>query len=1057
MADVSTLVIEVDGRPVSQAEAALLSLKNASDEAADSVDLLASVYGKLTGIISTTVIVDAIKNVALLGSQYEMLGATMGVMANNAGLTKIEMQSIQEKMEETGISALRARQGLQIMAAAQIDLNKAAELGRVAQDGATLARINSSEAFARLVQGISTGEARIIRHMGIMVNFKSAINEYARANHVAVESIDAKTLAEIRLDAVLAEGYKRQGVYEAAMTTAGKQMLSMARYTENFKVRLGETFNPATEEVVFRLVEAFKSASEALKDWQDSGGQAEFASGLRHDVESLINGLITLGQVAYDARTPIEFFMTVFTTVKITNWLVTTVAAMRTAVNESVMGNVRMAEATVARARASVAATAAEIEDYEVAKRAANGQILETIIHKQGADAKVRHLIAVKALARAKQELAVATEEATGAEAAWGAVVNALGGYIGVAMIAITGLIFLYQKLKDSRHEDAEDSERSIDDMIIALDKRQRVLKDIIKKREAGDKKGAKKAVEEAEIDKTPEIAREIAVRDKLQAQLEKFNQDNKDLLDTQQQLNTAGEAYVTVLEAIRAKATQKDIQKDLDAAEAALERARAKVAATRKLEHKVEDSNLDLAAQKAEEIHAANAQRMLYYKTQMAAMEEKITDASYKGIGLTKQAIEFKKLEAETAKKIADWTAMANEIDKKTGTRRLDDTQLKNLIARRKEEEAKLKAAYIRSEGEASDERVYSDMQKMREDSDAYNRSLEETIELEMWRSVNLADGNITESEFLDLIKEKTDLTILAKRRANDESEIYLKTIKDINEQERLGIISAEKAMKARFDAENNRSGGRLAATATPEETYAREVAQLEAYRKNGGDLVTYQRSLIKLKEASGSAWAAMGQAVKGYTDQTSTLLADFFNGTSTNWHKMFASMLRDMEAAIIKAMIMKPVMDALAASLTSLTKGGGPGFWATFASYFNGSTPSTPSTGNYSNIGSGLNTSGAGGFTGKLPSVGPYSGASAAFSVAGMPTSQAKAAQPRGTGDVYLSVTVATNGSAQTQERGNNDQGIAVARSLAAKMREVIIDEQRPNGIIYDFVHGR
>jgi hypothetical protein len=297
-----------------------------------------------------------------------------------------------------------------------------------------------------------------------------------------------------------------------------------------------------------------------------------------------------------------------------------------------------------------------------------------------------------------------------------------------------------------------------------------------------------------------------------------------------------------------------------------------------------------------------------------------------------------------------------------------------------------------------------------------------------------------------------------LAQKRLSDEGMVYAHTLDIINERLQNRIINEAQAAKLRFDAANERSGGRLKDTEKEDEAYLRSLASLNAdLAHNNVDIVVYQRSLIKLKEASGSAWAAMGQAVKGYTDQTSTLLADFFNGTSTNWHKMFASMVHDMEVAIIKAMIMKPVMDALAASLTSLTKGGGAGFFATFASYFNGSTPSTPSTGNYSNVGSGLNTSGAGGFTGKLPSVGPYSGASAAFSVAGMPTSQAKAAQPRGTGDVYLSVTVATNGSAQTQERGDNDQGIAVARSLAAKMREVIIDEQRPNGIIYDFVHGR
>jgi hypothetical protein len=1050
MADVSTLVIEVDGSQVSQGETALLSLKNASDKAADSAGILAEVYGHLAKVISTAVIIDAVKDVATLGARYEMLGATLGVMANNVGLTRNEIQGFQEDMEKTGISSLRARQGLQLMAAAQVDLSKAAELGRVAQDGATLAGINSSEAFAKLVQGISTGEARIIRHMGIMVNFKSAINEYARANHVAVESIDAKTLAEIRMDAVLAEGAKRFGVYEAAMTTAGKQMLSMVRYTENLQVKIGETFNPATTEIVFALVGAFKDAADAMQAWKDSGGQATFANNLAEDVKTAIGYVETFVGTLAEMKNSLEILAAGFAAFKVVQWLQAADAAFHKWASGGVDSFRAMTMSQIqyaASAREAALADQAEVEEEVSAQK---GRFLTNELINRRALAKLRVAEADAVLTAAEERLAEAETLAGQAAIMAGEAMDSMGGVIGLVAIAITALIAAVREYRDTSVADAEDDIASANKLIAKWKEEEAQWKELDRIRNK-DKK--KKRKEEIDIDNIPQIkkltddlnAAQAKVAE-MKAQVGTFKQDLKDI---RYELAHFGDTDSS-LEA------QEKVVRATTAALAAAKEEAAKHNADQKA-HEDEEIRKAKARQAADEIHAANAQRLLYYKTQMAAMEEKITDASYKGIGLTKQAIEFKKLEAETAKKIADWTAMANEVDKKTGTRKLDDSQLKNLIARRKEEEARLKAAYIRSEGETADEHVYSDMQQMREASDAYNRSLEETIELEMWRSVNLADGNITESEFLDLIKEKTDLAILAKRRANDESEIYLKTIKDINEQERLGIISAEKAMKARLDAENNRSGGRLAATATPEETYAREVAQLEAYRKNGGDLVTYQRSLIKLKEASGSAWAAMGQAVKGYTDQTSTLLADFFNGTSTNWHKMFASMVHDMEVAIIKAMIMKPVMDALAASLTSLTKGGGAGFFATFASYFNGSTPSTPSTGNYSNVGSGLNTSGAGGFTGKLPSVGPYSGASAAFSVAGMPTSQAKAAQPRGTGDVYLSVTVATNGSAQTQERGDNDQGIAVARSLAAKMREVIIDEQRPNGIIYDFVHGR
>jgi hypothetical protein len=1051
MADVATLILEVDGRPVSQAEAALLSLKNASDKTADSADLLASVYGKLAGIISTTVIIDAIKNVAMLGARYEMLGATMTVMANNAGITGDMMQAIQDKMEQTGISALRARQGLQLMAAAQVNLSKAAELGRVAQDGATLAGINSSEAFAKLVQGISTGESRIIRHMGIMVNFKSAINEYARANHVAVESIDAKTLAEIRMDAVLAEGAKRQGVYEAAMTTAGKQMLSMVRYTENLQVRLGETFNPATTEIVFALVGAFKDASEAMKEWRDSGGQATFANNLAEDIKTAINYVETFVGTLAEMKTSLEVLAAGFAAFKVVQWLQSASAAFHKWASGGIDSFRTMTMSQIQYAASAKVAALADHAEVEAEVAAQKGRFLTNDLINRRALANLRVAESDAVLTAAELRLAEAeTLRGQAAIMANGAL-DAAGGPMGLIAIAITGIIFLYQKLKDSTIEEAEAANTSMIAKGKALVEETRNVEKYLNIRAHSKKKLSEDEIKEKMYDPldTPEVKALDAQIAKIQ---EKANAEIKAAGLTAEAWYSAEEAQEMMLEGgiVTTKESVTLMEQELSHLKAFREwflklQADNKAATDAKQKVMIQDAK----DRERDQAVAENKQRQLYFLTQMAAMREKIMDADEKGIGLNKQALEFKKLEAETAKKIVDWTAMYNDVNEKTGKRKLDKAQLDKLKLMQQEEEAKQKASIIRVGGEAADENVYSGMQQMRETSDAYNRSLEETISLEMWRSVNLADGNITESEFLDLIKEKTSLTILAKRRANDESEIYLKTIKDVNEQERLGIISAEKAMKSRFDADNTRSGGRLAANSTPEETYAREVAQLEAYRKNGGDLVTYQRSLIKLKEASGSAWAAMGAAVKGYTDQTSTLLADFFNGTSTNWHKMFSSMVRDMEIAIIKAMIMKPIMDALAASLTSLTKGGGPGFFSTFASYFNGSTPSltqAPTGVTFPYVPGTLSTS-----------IGPNIGASAAFSGAGAAAGLATAAQPRGTGDVYLSVSVAANGSAQTQESGSNDQSIAMARSLAAKMREVIMDEQRPNGIIYNFVNGR
>jgi hypothetical protein len=1053
MADVATLILEVDGRQVSQGEAALLSLKNASDKAADSAGILAEVYGHLAGAISTAVIIDAVKDVAMLGARYEMLGATMGVMANNAGITRNEMQGIQDDMEKTGISALRARQGLQLMAAAQVDLSKAAELGRVAQDGATLAGINSSEAFAKLVQGISTGESRIIRHMGIMVNFKSSINEYARANHVAVESIDAKTLAEIRMDAVLKEGAKRFGVYEAAMTTAGKQMLSMVRYTENLQVRLGETFNPATTEIVFALVGAFKDASESMKAWQDSGGQATFANNLAEDIKTAIGYVETFVGTLAEMKTSLEMLAAGFAAFKVVQWLQSASVAFHKWASGGIDSFRTMTMSQIQYAASAKVAALADQAAVEAEVAAQKGRFLTNELINRRALANMRVAESDAVLTAAEIRLAEAETLAGQAAIMAGEAIEAMGGPIGLIAIAITVLTAAIMKYRDTSVADAEEDAASADKLIAKWKEEEAQWAELDRIRNKDQKKKKK---EEIAINDIPQI----------RALIDKLNIANAKMAETAAQAGTLKLALKDIWYGLthfdgEDNDTQGAAQKAARIAADALANAKEEAAKHRKDQKAHEDKEIKAAAdrQKADEIQTANAERLLYFKKQMAAMEEKIQDAIAKGSSMSSLELAVNKVRLDTEKEIAGWRAMNADHGKKGDEApKLAADKMNALIV----EAHKAELALIKTLEEANDRKGFDDILSSTEEltkaNDDAAKSARELFaaQLEAKNSMLTDSSKLTDAEKLEALNNYMKAFVQNYKNLNDAAMVYEISLTKLNKLRDEGALGPGDYAKLKFGLDDAESGGFLSGNERPEEKYARDLEQLIA-RKSTMSLTTYERQLIKLKETSGSAWAAMGQVVKGYTDQTSTLLADFFNGTSVNWHKMFSSMVRDMEVAIIKAMIMKPIMDALAASLTSLTKGGGAGFFATFASYFNGSTPAPTGTGSYSNVGSGLNTSGAGGFTGKLGSLAPNSGASAAFSVAATPTSQAKAAQPRGTGDVYLSITVAPNGSAQTQESGSNEQSIAMARSLAAKMREVIMDEQRPTGIIYDFVTGR
>lgn len=197
-----------------------------------------------------------------LAARYQTLGVAMNVVGRNAGYSQAEMAGFDASLRKTGISMLESRNNLAKMAAAQLDLSKAAEMGRVAQDAGVIANIKSSEAFERLIQGIVSGQPRVLHTMGIFADFVKREDEWAKAHGKTRQELSQSELVQIRFDATLAEGAKRAGAYEAAMGTAGKQIKSTERYVEDLKVKIGTAFLPEYTRAVFAYSNALKFANE---------------------------------------------------------------------------------------------------------------------------------------------------------------------------------------------------------------------------------------------------------------------------------------------------------------------------------------------------------------------------------------------------------------------------------------------------------------------------------------------------------------------------------------------------------------------------------------------------------------------------------------------------------------------------------------------------------------------------------------------------------------------------------------------------------------------------
>jgi hypothetical protein len=286
MADVATLSIKVDTTDINRADSAMQGLGKTGS-------MLEGAIKKLAVAFTAFKFAEMVKDIALMSARYETLGVAMVAVGKNAGYSAMQMNYFSEQVKAMGISMVESRNVLLMMAGSQLDLAKASALARVAQDAAVIGNINSSEAFVRMVHGIRSGETEILRTLGINVSFEQSYKKLATQLNITTNNLTDTQKASARMNAVLEYGTRIAGTYEAAMGTAGKQLLSMQRYWDDLKTVAGSVFQEALGTGVSALSEALKGAKEWFE--RNSVAVADLASSVGLLAASLVDLLKTLG------------------------------------------------------------------------------------------------------------------------------------------------------------------------------------------------------------------------------------------------------------------------------------------------------------------------------------------------------------------------------------------------------------------------------------------------------------------------------------------------------------------------------------------------------------------------------------------------------------------------------------------------------------------------------------------------------------------------------------------------------------------------------------------
>ena len=254
--------------------------KNASEGSDSLSSSLMSLKSSITAVaaaLGAWKIADFVKDATLLAARVETLGVVLGVVGNNAGYSKTQMEQYSQGVAAMGITTEESRQTVIRMAQANLDLGKSAQLARVAQDAAVIANINSSDVLQGIMHGITTLQPEVLRTYGIMVNFEMEYKKVALASGRTVEMLTAHEKQQIAMNLVLDKGSAIAGSYEAAMGTAGKQLMSVKRYMDELKLSIGNVFTPVLSVAVTEFTGSlkdmgkwFKDNPSTVKDWAAS-------------------------------------------------------------------------------------------------------------------------------------------------------------------------------------------------------------------------------------------------------------------------------------------------------------------------------------------------------------------------------------------------------------------------------------------------------------------------------------------------------------------------------------------------------------------------------------------------------------------------------------------------------------------------------------------------------------------------------------------------------------------------------------------------------------------
>jgi len=194
------------------------------------------------------------------------LDIAMQAVGRSTGLGYLKLRDATLAVRDNGIEMHAAQEMVLLYAKANLDVAKAQQVSRVAQDLAVISQSNSTETATRLTYAIMNQDTQMLRSVGITKSASEAFSEYAVANHMSVKSMTEMDKKAAITNMIIAEGAKVAGVYEKAMKEPAKVLRSFPRLFDDIQEAVGQGLTKAFGPLIVTAYEATKAFSHLVRE-----------------------------------------------------------------------------------------------------------------------------------------------------------------------------------------------------------------------------------------------------------------------------------------------------------------------------------------------------------------------------------------------------------------------------------------------------------------------------------------------------------------------------------------------------------------------------------------------------------------------------------------------------------------------------------------------------------------------------------------------------------------------------------------------------------------------